>query len=315
MLRMVHELMAPSRPVRLFDHPKLAINHRYSRVLWIGCEEDAGTLRGKADMVLRGLDSNALSGQLMFLWAADPKVPVTLLNLEEILERDGPFDAVVIDTLTGLLPAELAGERVRWDGDNAAVTTMCLMLRGIAATRDVDLILLHHTGRDTAKGYRGPTAWWGAADMLIGFTPQEGKGMAVLVEKCRDAGRVAPFILAPTWGPDGFRVTYEGAALTMKLSATQAAVDAILRERGQETQAGLIQATGKSRSSVQEALHYLCRVRLAERTGRTIGKSPEYATCKPPEGTDPGEAAPGEYDARNAMTATTERSSSARSAQ
>jgi hypothetical protein len=311
LLYVVHALLGLTER-RLFEHPKLEINTRYRRVLWLGCEEDAGTLRAKADMVLRGLGLDHLSGQIMFLWAPDPKFPITLMDLDRILEEQGPFDAVVIDTLTGLLPAEMGREQVRWDADNAAVTTVCLMLRALAATRNVDLFLNHHTGRDTAKGYRGPTAWWGAADMLIGLTPNEGGSVTVLVEKCRDDGRVAPFILKPTWGLDGFRVTYEGAALSTKLKPTQAAVDAILRERGIATQAELITATGASRSSVQAALIYLTRVKLARPTGRLSGRSPEYESITPPQNTDPGEAAP-TYDARNAMTGTG--GSSARSAQ
>ncbi|MGH9867069.1 MAG: AAA family ATPase [Candidatus Polarisedimenticolia bacterium] len=312
LLLLIHTLLSIGQR-RLFGHPKLEIDHGYRRVLWLGCEEDAGTLRAKADMVLRGMDLDHLTGQIMFMWAPDPKRPITLMDLNDIIEQQGPFDVVVIDTLTGLLPDEMGGEAIRWDADNAAVTKVCLMLRAIAVLHNMDLFLNHHTGRDTSKGYRGPTAWWGAADMLIGLTPNEGGGMTVLVEKCRDDGRVAPFILKPTWGPDGFRITYEGAALSMKLKPTQAAVDAILRERGTATQAELIKATGASRSSVQNALGYLTRVKLARSTGRLSGKSPEYESITPPQNTDPGEAAPGTYDARNAMTGTG--GSSARSAQ
>ena len=100
-LRWMHELLMENPPTHLCGHPDLKINKSYKRVLWIGTEEDTGTLRWKGDKVLHGLGVDHLGGELMHIWSVAPgRPPVTLADLGDILEKEGPFDAVVLDPLT-----------------------------------------------------------------------------------------------------------------------------------------------------------------------------------------------------------------------
>jgi hypothetical protein len=160
-------------------------------VLWIATEEDASALRYKADWIKRGLDVENLDGTILYRFAADPRRRLTLDDLAEIIDVDGPLDSIVLDSLTGLRPRKVDGERVKWDLDNDAANEMCLSLRALTAEHQIALQICHHTGRDTTRGYRGATDWWASADVMLGLVP-DARRTKVLVEKNRDGPRWTP---------------------------------------------------------------------------------------------------------------------------
>jgi len=280
LLRWILELLLANTPSHLSGHPELAVNAGYSRVLWIGTEEDAGILRSKVDAVLRGLGDARLEGTLLHRWAPEPGHRLTLEDLPAILEADGPLDAIVLDSLTGLRPKTVNGEKVRWDIDNDAANEMCLMLRGLARQHDVDLFLVHHSGRDVAKGYRGPTDWWASADVQLGLVPERDGGrdqVKVIQEKNRDGRVLKPFLLTREWGPNGFLLTYDGAATAgSSLSPSAKKADAFLRGRTEASQVEIADGAGISRASIGRAVTECTDAGLWRAAGRTKGRSPIY---------------------------------------
>jgi hypothetical protein len=284
LLRWAHELMLSPRPSRLTGHPDLWINRGWSRVLWIATEEDAGTLRYKADMVLRGLDGR-LDGQIRHLFAPGPGRRITLDDLPAIIETDGPFDAVILDSLTGLRPRMVGSERVRWDVDNDAANEMCLRLRALAMEHNLAIFIVHHTSRKGSEGsYRGPTDWWASADVMFGLVPDGGR-TKVVVEKNRDGRRIAPFYLTPTWAGDTYTLDYDGGACPVKLTPTANKVLAFYQGRGRASQAEAVAAGLAARGTVQDAIRALVSVGLLYDTGNKVNGSPIYAaTDEVPEG-------------------------------
>lgn len=273
LLHVTHALMLPGVP-HLFEHPDLRILGRYRRVLWIATEEDAGLLRAKADRVLRGLDAERIEGEFRHLWASDPRRRITLDDLPSILDTEGPFDAIVLDSLTGLRPRVVNGERVRWDLDNDAANEACLALRGLASTHEVDLFLLHHTGRDTSRGYRGPTDWWASADVMFGLVPDAGR-IRLVMEKNRDGRVLPPFHLKAEWGLETLTLTYAGQA-RKALSAATEKVDGFLRGRGRASLAEMKTGAGVSEASVKRAREQCVAAGLWRDTGESVNGSPVY---------------------------------------
>lgn len=269
----------------LSDHPDLVVKNGYAKVLWIGTEEDTGSMRAKIDLVMLGLGIDRLPGEFCHLWAAGPRRRVTLDDLPDLLDATGPLDAVVLDSLTGLRPKLVNGERVRWDVDNDAANELCLGLRGLAKTHDVAMFLIHHTGRIVEKGYRGPTDWWASADVMFGLMPEQGK-TKVLPEKNRDGKLLEPFYLVSEWGPDGFSLKYDGVAKRKTLTVSAVKIDAFLVGRGEVSQAAIIKSIGLSRSTVQRGLGECVEAGLVRDTGKKANGSPIYMKCSeevPPE--------------------------------
>lgn len=277
LLRWCHEMMLAPQAQRskLSGHPGLSINRRWKRVLYIATEEDAAALRYKADWIMRGLDVDALDGTLLYRFAADPKRRLTLDDLEEIIAIDGPLDAIVLDSLTGLRPKTVNGQAVRWDLDNDAANEMCLRLRGLTTTHQIAMLLCHHTGRDTKKGYRGPTDWWASADVMLGLIPDGGR-TKVMVEKNRDGKRISPFYLTPSWEGDAYTLEYDGGAAAAKLTPTAVKVLAWMQAKGQASQAEIIAAKLAARSSIIDAITLLESSGCIADTGNKVGKSAIY---------------------------------------
>ena len=278
LLRIAHELLSEPHPSRLLGHPDLWINSGWRRVLWIATEEDAPTLRHKADWIVRGLDNPTLAGTLLYLFAPGPGRRITLDDLPDLLARYGPLDAVILDSLTGLRPKRVDGERVRWDLDNDAANEQCLRLRALAVEHQTAVLLVHHTGRDTTKGYRGPTDWWASADVMFGLVPDGGR-TKVIVEKNRDGRRLAPFYLEPTWSEDRYSVEYVGGACPARLSPTAERLRVFYSGRGMASQTEAIRAVGVSRSHGLEAIRQLVAAGLLRDTGNVAARSPIYADC------------------------------------
>lgn len=226
LLRICHELMMATPRGRLLGHPDLWINRRWKKVLWIATEEDAGALRYKADWIRRGLgippDPGALAGEIRYLWAPQPGRRITLDDLPAILEQEAPLDAVILDSLTGLRPRMVNGERVKWDMDNDALNEMNLRLRGLAGIHQVAIFIVHHTPKDLQgrrTGPRGGIDLEASADVMFGFIPDEGR-TKVSIGKNRDGRKLPPFLLQPSWEGDRYDVEYIGPSVTAKLSPT-----------------------------------------------------------------------------------------------
>ncbi len=277
LLRWAHEMMLPPEVQRakLTEHPELWINRRWARVLWIATEEDAETLRYKADYIRRGLDVDGLDGTILYRFAADTRRRLTLDDLPELIEQDGPLDAIVLDSLTGLRPKTVNGERVRWDVDNDAANELCIRLRGLACKHALALALVHHTGRDTSRGYRGPTDWWASADVMLGLVPDAGR-TKVMLEKNRDGKRLAPFFVTPSWEGDRYTLDYGGAAVSAKLTKTAEAVLAFFRGSLQATQAQVVAAGVGARGTVRDAIAALVVAGQIADTGNRVNQSPIY---------------------------------------
>lgn len=269
------EMLTPGGDSRLTGHPDLVIRDRYRKVLWIGTEEDAPGMRAKVDEVCRGLGIERPGGQLLHLWASAPGFRVTLDLLPTILEREGPVDLVVLDSLTGLRPKTVGGVRVKWDLDNDAANDQCLELRGLAVIHNVAIVLVHHTGRETEKGYRGPTEYWASADVMFGLVPDREAGKTkVLIQKNRDGRVLEPFFLTPNWGPSGFFLDYSGGAVDVTDSS--GTVLAFLRGKGSASQNEITIGTGLSRRTVIRALKALRDQERVRDTGNMLGRSPIY---------------------------------------
>jgi len=278
LLRLSHELLVGVE--RLFGHAELRIVERSHRVLWVCTEEDAGRLRARADMVLRGLGNPQLDGEILHLFAAAPGRSLTLDDLPEILDLHRPVDVVILDSLTGLRPKVVDGHHVKWDLDNDAANQYCLMLRGLVVKHELTMILVHHTGREVAKGYRGPTDWWASADVMFGLEPERlTSTIRVKPEKCRDGRLLPPWRLRPSWGPQGYNIQFEGEVVVdpSKLPGKAAEVAEFLRLRRRCTQAVVLASLPGSRSALQDAIKRAVTVGAARWTGETDGRSPVLA--------------------------------------
>jgi len=275
----IHELMVACRRTRLLGHPELAVRRGYRRVLWVATEESASTLRYKADQVRRGLgtlDEPAdLDGQLLYLFAADLRRRINIYDLPYLIEQYGPLDAIVLDSLTGLRPKTVAGQKVNWDLDNDASNELCLFLRGLATEHATDIILVHHSGRDTSR-YRGATDWWASADVMVGLVPDSGR-TKIVVEKNRDGKRVPPFLLEPSWGGGAYRLDYVGSAgPDIKVTPTARKIEAWMQGRGQASQAEIVEARLAARSTTIEGIQRLLTAGSMQDTGNRVNGSPIY---------------------------------------
>ncbi len=289
MLRFVHELLMDPYPARLFGHPEMVIRRGYKRVLWIATEESEGLLGKKADMVCRGLGDPALAGELLHLFAADARQRITLNNLPALLENEGPFDQVVLDSLTGLRPKLVNGERIRWDLDNDAANDQCLLLRGLAEKHELEITIVHHTGREEGKGYRGPIEWKSSADIMIGLVPQDGDDIVkVQIDKNRDGPKLKPFLLRKSWGPEGFYLEYSGEATSTKdqggarrskqmMGPSETRADEYLRRVVEASQAEIMDGAGiKSRTTANDVVRRRLEAGAWRDTGIQRSGSPVY---------------------------------------
>jgi hypothetical protein len=264
----------------LFGHPDLWINRRWNRTLWIATEECGDELRAQAEEIRNGLGRSALDGELRYLFASEAGGRITLDDLPELIERDGPWDAIVLDSLTGLRPKVVNGQTVRWDLDNDASNEQCLALRGLAAKHSVCFLILHHTGRDTTR-YRGGVEWWASADTMFGFLPDNGR-VKVDVEKVRGARKPGAFLLDPEWGAETFTLRYAAAATDAQLTPAAKTVLTWLQGRQQASQADVLTAKLGARSTVQRSIKALLSAGEIRDTGLKVNGSPVYAVV--PEG-------------------------------
>lgn len=275
LLRWVHELLAVLPLPTLTGHPELRIQHSYTRVLWISTEESTGALRYRAEMVRTGLGKDFELGGKLFHMFASQKPRITLDDLPSIIETEGPFNAIILDSLTGLRPKTKNGVTIKWDADNDAANEACLELRGLSEQHEIAFTIVHHTGREISKGYRGPTDWWASADIMFGLVTDNGS-LKVLPEKNRDGKLLPPFHLTPSWGAEGFYVTYGGQATSQTISGIASEIQALIGQQGPLSQAAIANSLGCPRSTARDAIRDLVKRQVLEWTGISQSRSPVY---------------------------------------
>lgn len=116
-----------------------------------------------------------------------------IVDLAAIVQdsRPGMPLVIVIDTLS----------RIMAGGDENSAADMTALIRNIDAIREATkahVILVHHTGKDTARGARGHSSLRAATDTEIEVANESGS-RAALVTKQRDhqGGETFPFAIKP----------------------------------------------------------------------------------------------------------------------
>jgi hypothetical protein len=214
LLRLASELLAAPGPAPLFSHPDLRILRPWRRVVWVSAEESGPVLRWRWDAVLAGLGlaPSDLAGSLAYRWAFDaPRV--TLDHADAVVESaGGDVDALVLDSFTALAPASLSDRASERDGGNLATRGLFDGLRELAVRRGLNVLLVHHEGKDPTRGPRGASELVNASDTVIRLEPRSDKLVGVTVEKQRDGRRLDPFALRLTFEPGALTVHHEAGA-------------------------------------------------------------------------------------------------------
>lgn len=115
---------------------------------------------------------------------ADPKTANELARF--VKEKLGPLRLIVVDTLARCTPG----------ADENSAQDMGRFVAGCDALRKATgatVLVVHHSGKDSAKGMRGSTALLGAMDTTVRVTKdKEGRSLKVAVEKQKDAEPLMP---------------------------------------------------------------------------------------------------------------------------
>ena len=128
-------------------------------------------LIARADMV-NLLDHEADLGELAAL-------------ADEIIEKHGPLRLIVVDTLA----------RAMAGGNENAPDDMGKLLNNVEALRqgtDAFVLLIHHTGKDEAKGARGHSSLKGAADTILLLSKRDDDLLELKSDKQRDMAPPRP---------------------------------------------------------------------------------------------------------------------------
>ena len=270
LLRAVDELLSEPQPPHLFGVDVFPIEGNVDSVLWLATEEDAGRLADRQQMVQRGRPEVGSRRRLKHVFA--PTERVDLKSMPLLLREHNP-SLVVLDSLTGLRPRKMDGHPVVWDSDNDAANQICLELRDLATRHKVCFLLVHHTGKDASRGYRGPIDWLSSADVAIKLERDGDGPLKLTVEKCRDAAIVAPVYLNLDFSGGAFSVR-RCSALS---SANAQMVEDLLRQRGELSQARIIELAGLKETTGKAAIKAAVRDGHAMSTGKKIRGSLVYA--------------------------------------
>jgi hypothetical protein len=152
------------------------------RVVYIPAEGQTGILkRAFAWVAYHGLSSDALE---LFTILPRPcllDAPGELTALIEALKglSGPPVGFIVIDTLA----RSMSGDE-NSTSDMGAVVNACSKLS--EETNYAQIALVHHTGKDEARGPRGALALTGATDVLIGVTKPYDRAAVIHCERQKD---------------------------------------------------------------------------------------------------------------------------------
>ena len=104
---------------------------------------------------------------------------------DEIIEQHGPLRLIVVDTLA----------RAMAGGNENAPDDMGKLLNNVEALRqgtDAFVLLIHHTGKDEAKGARGHSSLKGAADTILLLSKRDDDLLELKSDKQRDMAPPRP---------------------------------------------------------------------------------------------------------------------------
>ncbi len=228
---------------------------RPGRALYVLAEGGApmAGARVEAWMAARGVGAERLRGRVAVVPRAVNLGSAS--GVDELLEANpGPWDLVVFDTLARCM-----------SGDENSVKDMGDAVRGCDRVREATgaaVLLVHHSGKDQAKGMRGSTALLGAVDSAIRVR-RDGADISLEVEELRH-GEPPP--------PVRLRLAPQGASAALR--ASTAADDFGPGARVLELAAGV--EDGTPRSAFQQT--------VAAETGLAVTQVKKLVTAAIPRG-------------------------------
>jgi hypothetical protein len=152
------------------------------RAVYIAAEGQSGILkREKAWLAYHGLNSDKLDLFTILPLPCLIDIPRELDALIEALTQlpEPPVGFIVIDTLA----RSMTGDE-NSTSDMGKVVNACARLS--EETGRAQIALVHHTGKDEARGPRGALALTGATDVLIGVTKPYDRAAVIHCERQKD---------------------------------------------------------------------------------------------------------------------------------
>ncbi|MEW6586254.1 MAG: AAA family ATPase [Nitrospirota bacterium] len=152
------------------------------RVVYIAAEGQSGILkREKAWLAYHGLNSDELDLFTILPLPCLIDIPRELDVLIEALTQlpEPPVGFIVIDTLA----RSMTGDE-NSTSDMGKVVNACARLS--EETGHAQIALVHHTGKDEARGPRGALALTGATDVLIGVQKPHNRAAVIHCERQKD---------------------------------------------------------------------------------------------------------------------------------
>jgi AAA domain len=152
------------------------------RVVYIPAEGQSGILkRTKAWLAYHDLNSDELD---LFTILPRPCLIDTPRELDALIEAltqlpEPPVGFIIIDTLA----RSMSGDE-NSTSDMGAVVNACSKLS--EETHHAQIALVHHTGKDEARGPRGALALTGATDVLIGVQKPYDRAAVIHCERQKD---------------------------------------------------------------------------------------------------------------------------------
>ncbi len=151
---------------------------RAGRVTYVAAEGGPARLgdRAKAWLKARGVNQTAARSWRMFAERIDVRDPVEVAKFVALLA--GPRDLIIIDTLARCMSGDENNQK-----DMGAFIAGCDRIREVTGAA---VLVVHHEGKDAAKGARGSNALRGAVDVGIRIKREGDGAVVVTVEDQRD---------------------------------------------------------------------------------------------------------------------------------
>jgi len=144
--------------------------------------------------------------------------------VQHLASQTGRFDLIVVDTLS----------RVMGDGDENTAPDIADLIKNLDALRrgtGSNIMLIHHTGKDVARGARGHSSLRAAVDTEIELTRDELGMITAEVTKQRD-------------GPTGYKFDYSLRQIELGRDQDGDPVTTCLVEPSNGTAAGRVKVSG-----------------------------------------------------------------------
>lgn len=262
----------------LWGVPNFPIRQACDRILYISHEEPADRQKHRAAMICRGLRTTLPAERLFHYFASQDGWRFTLEHLERLLRTHGPFDVVIIDTLTGLRPARVDGQSIKWDLDNDAINALLRPINALARSTGTAVVLIHHANK-AGTGFRGGIDLLASVDVSVELKKladeDAGKRISVFLEKVRDGRDGITLQLRTIWSRDERDETVlqvepvgeaEGA---LPIDDKHIAILQLLDSRGPLPQAKIAPLVGLHRNSAREKCNQMEAWKLVAEDGRS----------------------------------------------